>query len=116
MARRREREPATAFISRGEIVIRLPIEVIPAAYMGGEDVGAIDPGFKITDAPLFARDVIRELNRENPDNGVTAIHRLFDAAMIAAIEDGAEGVEDDPPCPRHEMAYRHCGCKRARGK
>lgn len=42
---------------------------------------------------MFAKEVVRELNSED-EEGTTAIHKMFDAAFIEAIEQGAEGVEE----------------------
>ena len=103
---------AEAFIRRNEIIIRLPIDIMAAAYRGGVDLGYIPAGWKVTDAPAFAREVVRALNHENPDNGTTPIHRLFDAAFLDAIEQGAEGVEEEPVCGDCGLPTTSCGCSR----
>lgn len=101
--------PAEAFIKDGDIVIRLPIEIIAHAHSAGVAAGAIAPGSRITDARLFAPEVVAALNAED-DNGGTAIHRLFDTAFTEAIEQGAEGVEYDPPCEGCDLPKRSCLC------
>lgn len=106
---------AEAFIRRNEIIIRLPIDIMAAAYSGGVDLGYIEPGWKVTDPAAFAREVVHELNRENPDNGTTPIHRLFDAVMQEAIEQGADGVEEDPVCDDCAMPVRSCICSTGEG-
>jgi hypothetical protein len=106
---RKDRHNAEAYIRRGRIVIDLEIDGLPAVYEGGVDCGYIEPGFKVTDPRTFARDVVRALNHED-EQGTTAIHRLFDAAFGCAIEDGAEGVEEDPVCPDCQVPLRICGC------
>jgi hypothetical protein len=99
---RKQKRTAEAFIEKGEIVIRIAIDVLPSAYQAGIDIGAIEPGFKITNARKFAPEVVRALNDED-EEGTTPIHRLFDAACEEAIEQGAEGVEESPETdPEHE--------------
>jgi hypothetical protein len=93
MAKGKQKRTAEAFIEKGEIVIRLPIGNIPAAYRSGIDLGVHEPGFKVTNARLFAHDVARALNDED-EEGTTPIHHLFDAAFAEAIEQGAEGIEE----------------------
>lgn len=91
------------------IVIRLPLEMIPFAYLGAVDVGNVAPGWKVTNARAFAKEVVHALNDEDED-GTTPIHRLFDAAFEEAIEQGAEGVEEDPVCGECNMPKRVCIC------
>jgi hypothetical protein len=100
---------AEAVIEGDEIVIRLPINVIEHAYSAGVDAGAIRPGFRVTDARMFAPEVVRALNDED-EEGTTPIHHLFDDAFTEAIEQGAEGVEEDPVCERCCLPQRTCIC------
>ena len=48
--------------------------------------------FRITDPHKFAEEVVRQLNDEE-DDGSTMFTRMMDTAFLAAIENGAEGVE-----------------------
>lgn len=88
-------------IDDGELSIRIGVEALAIAVEGspmlerGEDF----VGPKVTDPDRFARELLNELEREDED-GANAIHRAFDQAAVAAIEDGAEGIrlasdEDD---------------------
>ena len=43
---------------------------------------------------LFAREVVRELNKEDED-GSTLVTKLIDEAVRNAVEDGCEGVDHD---------------------
>lgn len=82
------KDSGRAVIEGGDIVIRVAISALPLiaeAPMAGTD-------YKVTDAEVFAVDLVRELNREEED-GTTRIHRLFDGAIEEAIDQGAEGVE-----------------------
>lgn len=88
-----QKRTAEAFIEKGEIVIRIAVGALPTAYQAGIDLGVHEPGFKIANARAFAKDLVRALNDED-EEGTTPIHRLFDAAMDEAIEQGAEGVEE----------------------
>ena len=86
-------EYKVAYIDGDDIVIRIAIDALPIAYEGAIELGAVAPGYKITDARKFAKEVINALVDED-EQGTTAVHRLFDKAMEDAIENGAEGVEE----------------------
>lgn len=94
MTNRKQKRTAEAFIEKGEIVIRVAVKALPLAYEAGTDLGVHEPGFKITNARAFAKDLVRALNDED-EQGTNPIHRLFDDAMAEAIEQGADGVEED---------------------
>lgn len=78
-----------------KIVIELPISVLPkalhAAPFNTDPDG--DPAYHVTDKTAFADAIVEQLGEEEED-GTTPLHRLFDAAMSAAIEDGAEGADE----------------------
>lgn len=84
-----------AFIERGVIVIRLPIENLPVVLQATPNIGEGEPWFKITDIEAFAKDLLYELNQED-EIGNTRVHRMFDEAILEAINQGADGVEDAP--------------------
>ncbi len=80
-----------AKIEGGEIVIRVSIDALPFI---ADHVFALEGSlYAVTDAPTFARDLVYELNREEED-GTTPIHRMFDAAISEANEQGADGVTE----------------------
>ena len=83
----------TVALDSEAIVIRLPLSVLPAALEGAWAASGIDLHFRVTDVGKFAPEVVRALEEEEED-GTTPVHRLFDAAFNAAIEQGAEGVEE----------------------
>ena len=56
----------------------------------GDDV----PNIKITDPAAFAREVVRQLNREEED-GSTLVTKLLDRAIEDAVGDGCDGVDHD---------------------
>lgn len=84
---------AQAIIEGDAVVIRVTLSSIPAIIDGGWGCGAISPRMKITDVQAFAKDWVSELNREAED-GSTPIHKMFDATINEAIEQGAEGIEE----------------------
>jgi hypothetical protein len=45
----------------------------------------------ISDKTVWAQEVVRQLNSERED-GSTPVHRMFDAAFLEALEQGAEGI------------------------
>lgn len=82
---------AEAYIDGDEIVIRVPVSVLPHALKQNP---RDDSYYSVTIADVagFARDVARELNSEAED-GTTPIHSLFDRAMADAIDNGSGHVE-----------------------
>lgn len=84
-----QRVSGHAAIEGDEIVIRFVIPFLPLIFDGSP----LGPEFKVTDPNAFARDVVSELNREEED-GTTPVHRMFDAVLTEAVEQGAEGVEE----------------------
>ena len=57
--------------------------------------------FKVTDHAVFAKEVVRELNREQED-GSTPLTRLLDQMIEEAINQGAEGIEEIDALPTRE--------------
>jgi len=51
-----------------------------------------EPAVKITDAAVFAKEVVAQLNRES-EAGSTLVTRMLDEAILAAVENGCEGVD-----------------------
>jgi hypothetical protein len=86
------RDAARAVIEDGVIIIRVPVKNLPAIIEGSWATGNLEPRMKITDADAFAKDLARELNDESED-GSTRIHKMFDAAIDEAINQGAEGIK-----------------------
>lgn len=86
---------AEAYIEGGEIIIRVPVSVLPDALSQSPRDDSYY-GVTIVDVAGFARDVARELNSEAED-GTTAIHSMFDRAMACAIDNGSEHVELSEP-------------------
>jgi hypothetical protein len=84
---------AQAVIERGEIVIRVPVANLGAVVEGSWAAGGMDTRFKVTNTDEFARELVTELNRED-DAGTTRIHKMFDAAIDEAINQGALGIEE----------------------
>lgn len=82
-----------ATIKGGAIVIRVAIKALPVVVEGAWALGSLDTRWKITDAPAFAEDLVRALNDED-EQGTTMIHKMFDAAINEALEQGAEGIEE----------------------
>ena len=78
-----------AVIEGNDIVIRVAIDALPAVVESGPFVG-----WRVTDGAAFARDLVHELNAESED-GTTVVHLMFDRAIERAIENGAQGVEEN---------------------
>lgn len=69
--------------------LKFATEHHPALYDGEHDRGT----YLVTDCEEFAKSVVFELSREEED-GSTLISALFDAAILTAISQGAEGVKE----------------------
>ncbi len=89
------KDSAQAIIEDRCIVIRVPVEVLPTVVDGGWMLGIIDVRQRVTNAAVFAKELVRALNDED-DQGTTRVHRCFDDAINFAIEQGCEGLEDNP--------------------
>lgn len=81
-----------AKIEGDDIVIRLYIGNLPVIVSGGWACNALPP-LKVTDSGEFAKDLCRSLNRDDED-GTTPIHRLIDANVLHAVEQGAFGIDE----------------------
>lgn len=81
-----------AFIEGDAIVIRIPLENLPAIVEGAWMAGGINARLKITDLQAFAKELCSEINREEED-GTTPFHRMVDAATEAVSENGGEGID-----------------------
>lgn len=87
------RHSGEAIIERDHIVIRVAISALQMALDNSPILNGLDVSYKITDAPVFASELVRELNHES-ETGTTSIHELFDAAMSKAIGQGAFGIDE----------------------
>lgn len=90
---------AVAIIEDGSIVIRVPIANLQTIMDGGYACNAYPERYKVTNPEGFAEEISRELNCEDED-GTTAIHKLFDAAIAQALDRGAQHAEphEDQNC------------------
>lgn len=88
-----EEQSAQAVIENGMIVIRIPLDNLPMILEGGWLCNAYDTRWKITDGVVAAKEIVHALNHED-EEGSTPIHKLFDAAINEALEQGAQGIEE----------------------
>jgi hypothetical protein len=93
MADLHDRHSAQAMIVGGNIVIQIPIKNLPMIVEGGWLCSVYDTRLKVTDAAVFAKELVRELNAEDED-GTTRIHKMFDAAIDEAANQGAQGIAE----------------------
>ena len=85
----------------GELSIKIGMDIVKFALKHhewnnpyDEPSGLFKRAFKVTDARVFCKEVIRAMNDEGED-GSTPLTRFLDAMMEAAIDDGCEGIEED---------------------
>lgn len=82
-----------AEIKDGDVVIRVPLAALPQVLEGAWATCALDTRYKLTDVDAFAKELVSALNDED-EEGSTAIHKMFDAAIEEAINQGAQGIEE----------------------
>ena len=85
--------PTVAIEDGDAIVIRIPLAYLPVAMDCAVDAGHVYGAHEVTEIGLFAEALVGELKEEKED-GTTLIHGLLDMAIGAAVENGAEGVEE----------------------
>lgn len=86
---------AEAHITRGAIVIRVPIRHLPVAVEAMPGMGCTFKGesrLYVTNAEVFAKELVRALNDESED-GTTRVHKMLDDATMEVMEQGGEGIE-----------------------
>ena len=69
-------------------ILRFAAENHPDLWNGATDTFLV----KVTDPVVFAKEVLRQINREEED-GSTPLSRMLDAAILAAVDDGCEGID-----------------------
>lgn len=92
-------QPLTVGIEEQQLVIRIGFDVLAHAIRYAPSLSHFDGTVSddvleptITDADTFFKELVIALNSEEED-GTTPVHRMLDAAALAAIESGAEGIE-----------------------
>lgn len=102
MSNAKEETPLSCKIDDGELVIRIGINVLTFAsnhrdpfLVDDEITGFPRQAWIVTDVLEFAKDVCRELNREEED-GSSPLTNLLDLAFTNALDQGSLGVEEVP--------------------
>lgn len=81
-----------AIIKDGALCISVKIEDLHQVLEGAWAMNALDQRYKVTDAKAFAEELCTQLNEED-EQGTTLVHRMFDKAIVNAIEWGGEGFD-----------------------
>jgi hypothetical protein len=91
--------PLNIQIENGELVIRIGVPTLAwaAEHMieatdFNDQANVFEQAWTVTDPAEFAKGVLDELLREEED-GSNLVTKMFDKAFLAAIDNGAEGVE-----------------------
>lgn len=79
-------------IAIGQEVLKFAAEQHPL-FWDGESAPDV-PNIVITDAAIFAKEVVAEIDRERED-GSTLLTDFLDEAIKRAVENGCEGVDHD---------------------
>lgn len=84
---------AKAVVEDGAIVIRVPLANLQAVMDGGFACNAYAQRYRVLDLAGAAIDICAALNDED-EEGSTPIHRLFDAGINEALNQGSEWFEE----------------------
>lgn len=88
----REKQPLKCRIDGGVLCISIGVNTLKFAAENHEDFFDGDKNtLEVTDAALFAKEVLREIDREAED-GTTPVHLMLDRAIFEAVENGPEGA------------------------
>lgn len=90
-----DNEAAKAVVRDGAIMIRLPLANLQSIMDGGFLCLAYDKRYRILDAEGAAKEICAALN-DGDEEGTTPIHRLFDAAINEALNQGAQFIDEHP--------------------
>lgn len=89
--------PLQCKFEKGRIVIEIGDEVLahatdinPDLYDDENDRGL----YRVTNYEVFAKELVSCLNEED-EEGATRVTRMLDEAIYYAIDQGAEGVEEN---------------------
>lgn len=96
--------PLSACIEGNQLVVRIGIDTLafsaehcPRFYDADKPLDADGPYVRVTNKRELAKDIVRELLREEED-GTNPLHVLLDDAIEAAREDGSLGFEEEESC------------------
>lgn len=84
------KKPLSVEIKDDVLTFSIGVETLAYAIQQGPNWPS---DVKVTDARTFAKDVLRELEREEED-GTTPVHRMLDARGRDAMENGSEGCSE----------------------
>jgi len=90
-----DKESGQAVIRNGKIIISVPLTNLQSVLDGGYACNVYDRAYRIVDEEGAAKEICAALNDEDED-GTTPIHRLFDAAINEALNQGAQFIEERP--------------------
>lgn len=85
-------EPLGVCITSDRLIVAMGTE--PLIHAVSDQPALAD--YNVTDPAAFAAAIVKELRREQGDDGTTLLHIALDQAAVNAMENGAEGI-------------RHCG-------
>lgn len=86
--------PLTVRVEDDQLVIRIGLAVLADAPRQHNDWRNDDdePRLTVTDATVFANEIVAALQREEED-GTTPVHVMLDDAITYVVEQGGEGIE-----------------------
>ncbi len=82
-------QPLVIAIENNQLVIRIGIDTLAYAVEAGDSFQEGEG--KVIDKAAFAKDLTFALQEEEED-GTNRVHRLFDDAAIAVVENGSPSV------------------------
>lgn len=93
----KDRESLSCELVGGRIVMSIGSQVLASAAAHHPDYWDPErrpdgPNIIVTNARVFAREVVAAINDEDEEGG-TLLSRMLDRAMAEAVESGCEGVD-----------------------
>lgn len=89
------RDSGRAVVEDGALVIRVPLETLPAVVEGAWGAGTWDKRLLVTSTAKLASELCLVLNDED-ERGTTLVHKMFDSALWEAYDQGYEGIDVHP--------------------
>lgn len=82
-----------AKLELGKIVIRASVVELHSVADLWKKMGMLRPGFRITDAPALAMEMVRLMNEADED-GATFLNMMFGEVLYEALEQRLPGIEE----------------------
>jgi hypothetical protein len=90
--------PLQSAIENEALVIRIGVGTLAFCALA-KNGGPLVENLRVADAVQFAKDAMREMNRES-ETGATMLNKMLDAAMEEATDQGSTAIRELKRKPR----------------